>query len=254
MKNQFKLSLLILTFISIVIYSCNSDDLIIDPDSNSIENNIELENDTSNSIARLGCSISGPDCGKANNILTYTYTNTSSGTANWIVTNGDLTIISGNGTNTISLQFGPLFNGGTISVTGSGIPTCTAILNILKCSNGNGDNCPCPEPVIDDILCVSGGHPHWRFQVNGISASDNITWSINHGVVLVGVNSDYAIIKPNAGSTSGFTVFCKVISTCEDGTTKERTAYYTNYYGNSCGTGTTGYTTSCNSTGDPFID
>ena len=57
------------------------------------------------------------------------------------------------------------------------------------------------------------------------------------------------IIEPNSGSTAGFTVYCKVERTCSDGSKKVRTAYYTNYYGNSCGTGTTGYVGGCSGGG-----
>lgn len=193
----------------------------------------------------INCDLTGPDCGRPGQNITLNYSTSSSSnpSVSWTIENGDIMIVSGAGTNEAVFHLGTNFNGGSITATySSGSEICSRTITIPKCATSN--SCSYPYPVIDDRVCVSGGHPHWRFKVNGVSASDDITWSINHGDVLVGANSDYAIIRPNAGSTAGFTVYCNVVRTCSDGSTKERTAFYTNYYGNECGTGTTGFTDS----------
>ena len=208
----------------------------------------------------FGCGVTGLNCASPNQTLTYTYANSSINTnATWTIDSGSISISSGQGTNTVNLIFGSNFTGGYVTVSGAGIPNCSVTFEILKCgSGGDGDEdgnwCECPDPVIDDRLCVSGGHPHWRFQVDGISSSDQITWSINHGTIHSNPNQSYVIIEPNSGSTYGFTVYCKVERTCPDGSKKVRTAYYTNYYGNSCGTGTTGFIGSCSGSGEILDD
>jgi hypothetical protein len=262
MKKSY-LSIIILTLILSFNFSCDSDNQEFIEETNSIDNLLKVDEENSGNSSRKAlsfCKIDGPTSACSGQTVTYTYsTDLTISNIVWSVTSGNLTLISGQGTNTAIFQIGSPFSGGWVQAYGSGSPDCFASIQILKCGSGGGnDTCACPSPIIDDVLCVSGGHPHWRFEVYGVSSSDQITWSINHGTVHSGANGGtYAIIEPNAGSTYGFTVFCKVVRTCADGTKKERTAYYTNYYGNSCGTGSTGFTTSCNSGGglidDPYL-
>lgn len=103
--------------------------------------------------------------------------------------------------------------------------------------------CDCPAPEIIDLVCESGDHPFWRFQVIGIQPSDLITWSDDLGFIEVfqGQNT-YMILNPPPGTagSSQFTVYCEVSRLCS-GTWTSRTAYYTNSFGYQCGTGLTGY-------------
>jgi len=102
-------------------------------------------------------------------------------------------------------------------------------------------SCNCPFPVIDDRLCVSGMHPHWRFAVDGANGSDVITWSVDFGTILAGQGEDYVIIEIGPDTAGGFTVFCEVSTWCGPGVgTKSRTAYYSNFYNGQCGSGTSG--------------
>ena len=247
-KPNFLIAILAVFFI--VNYSCSSDVQEVNEDLNNTERILKIDNsknDTNSKIAFLGCGIDGPISGCPGQTVTYTYTsNFSVSNILWSVTRGNLTLISGQGTTTATFLIGNFFSGGWVQVLGSGLPDCFASQEILKCGSiDNNDSCECPSPFIDDRLCVSGGHPHWRFQVDRIQPGDQITWSIDHGTIHSNPNQSYVIIEPNSSSIYGFTVLCKVVRTCSDGTTKERTAYYTNYYGNNCGTGTTGFKNSC---------
>lgn len=189
------------------------------------------------------CDISGNTIACSSGLQhTYTYTtDIANPDITWSTTDG-IAILDGQGTSNLIVQFPVGFTTGSISAIGVGSETCSETI-LISCDDvdgGENNTCNDPAPVIDPQICVSGGHPYWRFQVNGISASDQITWSINHGEVITGVNSDYAIIDPNEGSEAGFTVYCEVTRTCPNGTTVVVTAYYTNYYGNDCDEGTGG--------------
>lgn len=222
------------------------------------------------------CTITGPECGEPGQDITLTYNINSTSNpspVNWTINNEGISMTSNDGENpaTFHLDEG-VFAGGTVtaSYTNSECGNdCSQTIEIPLCSDGTGDGttdtdnepCVCPEPFIDDRACVSGGHPHWRFEVEDINNSDDIVWTVNHGTIHSSPYQSYVIIEPDSNSTYGFTVYCEVTRTCDDGTTKTRTAYYTNYYGNECGTGTTGFTsTSCSGSGgggeidEPFQD
>ena len=253
MKKKFKLTTIALLLICS--FSCDKDDsqLIAEPTTVQ-EESVETNTNSTARFFRTECDVIGSRIACPGQSFTYTYiSDISNPNVTWTWSNG-ITPISGLGTSSATFRFNSGFTMGTISAIGVGSETCSDSITI-KCGDGvDGENesCDCPTPTIDDRLCVSGRHPHWRFQVDGINASDQITWSVNHGTIHSNPTQSYVIIEPNSYSYYGFTVYCKVSRTCSDGTTKERTAYYTNYYGNSCGTGTTGYTGSCN--GGSMID
>jgi hypothetical protein len=255
MKKILKLTTI--AFLFAFSFSCEKDDSELD-----IESTVEIEKTIeSNLKSRIFkpptiCDIIGDTIVTVGTTASYSYIN-DSGTPNnvtWSITTIPINsaTVDSNGTVTFSSRF----ISGTLLAFGSGgtALTCEARMNISTGIVPPPPSCACPNPVIDDRLCVSGGHPHWRFQVDGISSSDQITWSINHGTIHSNPNQSYVIIEPNSGSTYGFTVYCKVERTCPDGSKKVRTAYYTNYYGNSCGTGTTGFIGSCSGSGEILDD
>ena len=252
MKKTLKLTTVV--FLLIFSFSCEKDESEL-----NIESTIEKEKTIdakleSRIFTPTTCDIIGATNVTAGTTANYSYTNDTGVSSNiyW-----SLTSVNPFGSATVNqsgtVNFSSNFISATLLAAGTGgtALNCTAQFNI---STGiiTPPSCSCPNPVIDDRLCVSGGHPHWRFQVDGISSSDQITWSINHGTIHSNPNQSYVIIEPNSGSTYGFTVYCRVERTCPDGSKKVRTAYYTNYYGNSCGTGTTGFVGSCS--GGSMID
>lgn len=267
--------ILTLTAIALLLtfsFSCEKDDSELNIDSITEQEKIIESN--LNAKVLTGCHIIGPSVAsddisyvEKGETTDYSYTNnTLTGIPDSIT--WELTDVSPFGsarfTNNMltytglepSVMYSSNFSSATLiaHAIGEGIDNCVDRVNVILDKNVPPvpEPCYCPSPVIDDKLCVSGGHPHWRFQVDGISSSDQITWSINHGTIHSNPNQSYVIIEPNSGSTYGFTVYCKVERTCPNGSKKVRTAYYTNYYGNSCGTGTTGFVGSCS--GGSMID
>lgn len=258
MKKNLKLTAVV--FLLIFSISCEKDESVLDVETQNQTESKVLSNKTNESnskFIRTFCRIDGPDKGCKSDDVTYTTsTDIVNPIYNWSIVSGNISsTIIGQGTDTATFQLGAFFNGGSVKVeitSSTNSDNCTFFQDIALCRVIGGGSCSCPNPVIDDRLCVSGGHPHWRFQVDGISSSDQITWSINHGTIRSNPNQSYVIIEPNSGSIHGFTVYCRVERTCPDGSKKVRTAYYTNYYGNSCGTGTTGFVGSCS--GGDMID
>jgi|TARA_B110000037_G_C17001313_1_gene457347 hypothetical protein len=244
MKKILKLTTIALLLIFSI--SCENDDSELNIES-TIEQEKIVESNLKSKFFKTNCEVTGSKSACSGQTFTYTYTSDiQNPNITWNSSPaGAISLISQSG-NSATFQFNSGFTIGFISAIGVGSETCSDTIKVV-CGNGDvgNDTCACPAPIIDDRLCVSGGHPHWRFQVDGISSSDQITWSINHGTIHSNPNQSYVIIEPNSGSTYGFTVYCKVERTCPDGSKKVRTAFYTNYYGNSCGTGTTGFVGGC---------
>lgn len=86
-----------------------------------------------------GCGVSGPKCASSNQTLTYTYAGSNNVT--WTVTSGNISVAGGQGTNTVSLNFGSNFTGGVITAVNSESPSCTVILEILKCGGTPTPTC-----------------------------------------------------------------------------------------------------------------
>lgn len=189
------------------------------------------------------CDISGPGLACPGETFEYVYeSDIANPDVDWSSTNG-ITLVS-EGTSSATFTFPTGFTTGSISASGAGSETCSETIQIF-CDGGPPpppQPCSPPVPVIDPQVCVSGGHPHWRFQLNGISSSDQTNWSIDYGEIS-GVTADnYAIVIP-AGTFETqdyFTVYCEVTRICPDGSTVQVTAYWTSQYGNSCAEGTGG--------------
>jgi len=73
---------------------------------------------------RIGtaCCINGPTVAKAGNIFRYHYQmNHRDAKVDWQILEGDISIIAGQGTRTVTVQFGPGFTAGIIIGVGVGI-------------------------------------------------------------------------------------------------------------------------------------
>ena len=187
------------------------------------------------------CDISGPGLACPGETFEYVYeSDIANPDVNWSSTNG-ITLLS-EGTNSATFTFPNGFTTGSISASGTGSETCSETIQIF-CDGGPPpppQPCNTPVPVIAPQVCASGGHPHWRLQLNGINSSDQINWSINYGEVITGGTTDYAIIRPDGVPGDYFTIYCEVTRTCPDGSTVQVTAFWTSQYGNSCDEGTGG--------------
>jgi hypothetical protein len=72
------------------------------------------------------CCVSGPMVAKPGDILQYHYQiNHSDANVSWQILNGDISIIAGQNTQTITVQFGANFTTGIVFGDGNGVPTST---------------------------------------------------------------------------------------------------------------------------------
>jgi hypothetical protein len=176
----------------------------------------------------------------------------------WTVS-GSIAIVGSANSNTVTVQALTIGTGGlsvTMDVPGNPALACgnTGTINVVSGSGGTGSGdtggtgsgtlCQCPAPSIVADLCVSGGHPDWRFHVTGISSSDKIRWYAQHGTIMVNNTMTDVIVR--VLEPGGFTVYCEVTRTCSNGSKLSRTAYYTNSYGQLCAAGTKGFANTCN--------
>ncbi len=255
-KNRFNFMLtLMLLALGSVFFACstdNSDDL---NDAKFSNNNL-----SSKVVTQTACDITGNSVITTGNAVvsassssTFIYTNSTGtvGSIVWTLTGN--AIFSGTTSqtitttgNTVTVDFSSNFTGGTLTAFGSGgdALTCETELNISKVVGDSG-NCSCPNPVIRCTLAVSGGHPYWRLELDNLETGDTYVWSQLHAPFMSGTNSTYVIVNPDGPMYSGFTVYCEVSRTCPNGTVNKRKAYYTNYYGGTTTTGTTGFIGSC---------
>lgn len=137
------LSLAALTFLFLMSCESESSDLELEPQTiETVETNPVLftgefekevfPSEGSRISNRLsGCGVTGPNCAFPNQTLTYVYAGSNNVT--WTVNSGSISIANGQGTNTVSLSFGSDFSGGVVTAVNSGTPSCTVILEILKC-------------------------------------------------------------------------------------------------------------------------
>ena len=152
-----KINYLILSIILSFTLSCETDSSEIDPAQSEnvlvigeVKNSInedtnsssrEIQNDKRGFLTR--CATNGPECGLPGQILTYTLNTPDIVTViNWNVTSG-ISIISGQGTNTVTISLDSNFSGGQISVDfNSSICVSPMARNILLCGPGPGpDDC-----------------------------------------------------------------------------------------------------------------
>lgn len=137
MKNQ----LLLLVFSVFLLISCDSENSDLELETQSIETfevdqvffagEVSQSKNAKASIDLIGCGVTGPNCASPNQTLTYTYAGSTNIT--WTVDSGSISISNGQGTNTVSLSFGSDFTGGYVTAINSESPSCTVILEILKC-------------------------------------------------------------------------------------------------------------------------
>ncbi|UII77208.1 hypothetical protein LV716_05400 [Flagellimonas sp. HMM57] len=179
MKNYVLISLLVLFAFSFI--SCVNDEITEDQDIQLFEESIDL-------IARAPCTIDGPDCGNPGSQVVFTYDSAvHNQNITWSVEGGNISLSSGQGTDTATFQLASNFNGGTVNVT-AGI--CDLSKQILRCST--------------PISCGSIGRV---YELNAFG-SDNVVfyvvpslnsgWSITNSTFVV--TRDSGIISTHSGS------------------------------------------------------
>ncbi|WP_299674862.1 hypothetical protein [uncultured Tenacibaculum sp.] len=188
-----KTSYLSILLIFILLLSCNSesDDIIIDSNT-KISNTVLFEGEINSSLTKnksialpSGCGVIGENCANRNQILSYTYFSSSPSTNTiWSIVSGDITIIRGQNTNTVTLNFGNNFSGGSVMVSGNGVLNCAVILQINNCGNGGtGSICDTYSPGISDNYLdgtLSGANFIHLEASGNFPSGTTYTWAIKY--------------------------------------------------------------------------
>lgn len=154
-----KINLLWALSMALFVFSCNEEDLL-SPELTDVESKAYITT----------CDISGNSCGNpgSTSVLTYTSDFTPND-VNWSIQSGNISIINGQGTSMVTVQFGSNFNGGSVYAVGSGNGgiICSDSYPISKCPQppscnltfgGELDNgqlmafSPTPNNVLNNVL------------------------------------------------------------------------------------------------------
>jgi len=200
MRKIGKLALL-LSFSFIVFTSCRNDE---------IESDIQLIESSEIQAKTTSCDINGLKVVSPSSTAVYTYTsNFTPNTVTWSVISGSITIISGQGTNTITLSFGSNFNGGTISAYGVGGVTCSKNYIIKKCTPPNE-----VEIIQDqDIGECPGDIFEFTADPNGSTDNGSYTWTVFQGASIIS-GQGTRTIRVQSPSSGGFLVRVTHVNDC----------------------------------------
>ncbi len=190
MKNIGKLVLII----SLVIFSsCSTDEIV--PDTQSIESEtLVTKNPTT-------CKIKGSSTAYAGCTTTYTATNNfSAGSITWSVLSGNISIVSGQGTNSVQLNFASNFSGGEIRWSGVNGPDNCATTKVISSATA-------PNDIVFDQ--ISGECPGDIFEINadpnGSTNNGTYTWSATNGATIIsGQGTDTARFQSSSSSSFSF--------------------------------------------------
>lgn len=240
MKKSIKKPLLIILVLG-VIFSCSNDELMT-KESTIKEESVITGNTNKSASSKSAnsalvptiCDVLGDEIVSPGSTLVYNYTASFSPITNvqWSASTG-ISIISGQGTSTVTLQFGVGFSGGTISAIGTG-------------NNNNGCNVidqqiyACAAPTGIDIIQKEnyGECPGDNFIFNSNLLGGNTTggtykWQVYNGASIVGssTSSSVKVLSPSSGS---YLVKVTFTSDCQNTVITEITP---GTYDHSCGGG-----------------
>lgn len=100
-------------------------------------------------------------------------------------------------------------------------------------TGGGGTSCNCTSnPYINVTLCVSNGHPYWRFNVTGTGSvnTNNIRWFGSHLTFKGASSATKSVIVEPTDQGYGFRLSVELTDNCG----AKRTAFYENYEGGTC--------------------
>lgn len=190
----------LLSIVAIAFTSCQKE---------SIEESGDLLKGTQESYSQTICGINGTTTPTPGSIHTYSYYNdqlSGSYNVNWGVLNGDVALISGQGTKTATFSFGNSFSGGSFyaeSNTGSTVDcestefvSCSieAPLGITVASpNWSANNQTCPNIIIELFADTKLNSTITSFQ-----------WTISGATVIQGNvnNDDYLMVRTGSGNVN----------------------------------------------------
>ncbi len=198
MRKIGKFALIIISLI--VFSSCSTDE--IEPDIQLIESIESFAKSTD-------CDIEGSSIVSPGSTVTYTYTsNLSPNTITWSILSGNISIISGQGTNTVTLSFASNFNGGSILADGiNGVIHCSESFSISACT-------PPTYVEIDQISGACMGDV-FTFTANPNGSTDNglYQWSVFQGATILSGQGTPTITVASP-SSSGFLIRVTHVNSC----------------------------------------
>ncbi|MFA0964102.1 hypothetical protein AB9P05_20000 [Roseivirga sp. BDSF3-8] len=186
---------LVMAFLTIALFSCGEEE--IQPTSKS-KFDTEHQSDVP-----AECSISGSNDAERNSTGNYTMTTELIYPFyNWSIVSGDISIVSGSSSSTVSLSFGPNFSGGIIE--------CEAIGELNSCAERFviDEMVTCTPPSIS-IYQVKEFCPGENFNFWGITSDNSedgyYDWTVSSGAaILSGQGTKYLRVEsyPESGRFS----------------------------------------------------
>ncbi len=200
-----KIIKLLLTACIIVFASCSKEE--------SFETDEALQKATQNK--KVDCEIVKVSCGKPGGTATYTYqTNFVANNFIWTENNPHMNITTGNGTNTVTVQFDTDFEGGILNVSASGNNgyNCAEPIWIPKCSE-----CTPPNYVMIEQKAGACKGDVFIFYADPNESTDEGTyqWSASHGATVISGQGTRQV-RIQSPSSSGFSVSVTHINSCNN--------------------------------------
>ncbi len=176
-----------------MLFSCETDNTELETDqfeevfvigeiaNSSARSILDKENELSKRGILNDCGTFGPLCTLPNQTLSYTYfTPDNNPNITWTVNSGSMSIISGQGTNTVTLVTGSNFSGGQISVTGGGPIGCSSTRNVLLCGGPDPDPCDYWLSILEDYIdgTQSGANVVLLHAGNNFPSGTTFEWQI----------------------------------------------------------------------------
>jgi hypothetical protein len=128
MKN-LTIYLLLSVFITFIISCSNDDD---SSDNNTVSPELVCGEDVLGYSGTI-CCVTGSDLARPGETLSFTYSsNRNNSVFNWVVSPGSISIVSGENSQTVTIEFGSDFTNGIIKCEASGHLVCNAVLEITK--------------------------------------------------------------------------------------------------------------------------
>ena len=156
--------------------------------NSSTKSNSDKVNTLNKNSFLSDCGTLGPLCTSPNQTLSYTYfTPDINPNITWTVNSGNISIISGQGTNTATFATGSNFNGAQISVQGVGPIGCVSTRNILLCGGVN-------PPDQDECEYILGINDEY---IDGTQSGANVVYLNAGGNFPIGTTYEWEIRRQN---------------------------------------------------------
>lgn len=211
-----------IAFLSLIVFSCSKE-------NENLESSLTVVKSQSGPIT---CDIVGSVIVVPGSNYTYNYPNNfNANSITWSTSGTGMTIISGQNTGTITIQFSSQFSGGTVLVSGTnGNLGCNDTLSISTCTppssvdieqDETSNDCPGSIIVFDALL--SGGS----------TSAGTYQWSVFQGATIVS-GQGTSQVRVRAPSSSGFAIAVTHTSQCGNQSTSNMTL---GLYDSECGGG-----------------